>query len=398
MQHKVNKVDSVSRRALSNENARRELTKRYKDLTIDLRCELIPNDSLLVLEEVRTPRLKRDSLQEISTTASSGKSVETEQSLSPRSVKSLSDGERSPAKQKVSQVADYSVQVHNLCSSASSSLEMIRIAISSSPMCLRRRNRDGDLPLHVALLSEDPSPILIAELLNGYPDSAAVKSGRGYLPLFLACKHPRAHPSVLKSILMAYPRAAAARQFGSSALHMLAHLGSRHPESIALLLSADPTLAAYPNHFGNLPLHYLCAAHRPRDPLSSSESVRLLLAANPLGAAHLNKAGESPITRALDRWISTGHSDQGSADDLRLLLRSASPGGLTVHLDGPLRELNWQARKHIVMAHWFCRRERDGGRTGLSAGEEVSKDLAVLLSVVSKLGQGDLFRAIVSYL
>lgn len=175
-------------------------------------------------------------------------------------------------------------------------------------MSVRRRNKDGDLPLHVALCVTDlkdpsigPSPAVIRELLQVYPESAAQRNGKGILPLFLACRHPHCHPSAIRALLQSYPAAIQLRQFGCSPLHMLAHQGSGSAEAVSLLLNANPSLASLPNNFGNLPLHYLAAAGCVSG--VHADSVRILLSFYPAGAVHKNKLNESPVCRAISRWL-----------------------------------------------------------------------------------------------
>ena len=217
--------------------------------------------------------------------------------------------------------------------------------ISSSPATVKRKNKDGNLPLHIALDTEDPSPYVITHLLQAYPDATKVRNSSGFLPLFQACRKPKVHPSIVKSLLAYYPQAAAMKTYGSTPLHMLTHTGGGSPESIKHLLSTNPELAMTKNNFGNIPLHYLCVAST-----HSSESVQLLLSAYPDGASCKNKIGESPLSRAMARW-QNNPSDTVTATGLRLLLYVAKASKLHGMELRALRDLNWSFRRELVMCY-----------------------------------------------
>ncbi len=171
---------------------------------------------------------------------------------------------------------------------------MLRIASSTNPAELRLRDTDGRLPLHASVDRDDPSPVIVRELLKLYPGAAKVKDSMGNLPLFLACRRKRVQTAVIRALLRAYPEAANTKIMGALALHHLLHTGSPSAESAQLLIDANPDGPKTSNAFGNLPLHYLCALSAPH-----IKTVRVVMAAYPQAVQTKNKRGETPISRAL---------------------------------------------------------------------------------------------------
>lgn len=226
----------------------------------------------------------------------------------------------------------HTTKLHELCNSANPSIEMIRIYISTYPWALKQQDMHGDIPLHVALKRDDQASLLICELLNKYPEGARVKDCDGNLPLFLACRQQKVTTNILKALLQAYPGGASSKSFGSLALHHLCQNGNSSPESIRLLITANPQAVTTPNSYGNLPLHFICASDK-----AQVEATRILMHAFPAGITHLNKMNETPIARALKK----NGSDE-MRERVRLLLRLADKANLN-------EDLNWGARKAVIL-------------------------------------------------
>jgi hypothetical protein len=204
---------------------------------------------------------------------------------------------------------------------------------------LKQRNQDGDTPLLVAIKREDPSCLVVCELLKKYPDGAQIRDKNGDLPLFAACRRPKLSIGVLKALVQAYPQAASMKCFGCYALHNLLHTGCATPENVKFLLSMNPSAVKECNNFGNLPLHYLCASDNP-----ILETVRIVMRAYPSGVTTVNKIGETPITRTLAR-----RNDEEFRERVRLLLRASEPSALSADQVKLLHQLNWEARKLIIL-------------------------------------------------
>jgi ankyrin repeat protein len=230
-------------------------------------------------------------------------------------------------------------KLHELCNSVNPSIDMIRIYISTYPWSLKQKDASGNLPIHVALKRDDQAGLLICELLNKYPDGAKQRDSDGNLPLFLACRKQKVTASIIKALLQAYPAAAKVKAYGSLALHHLCQNGSATPDSIKVLIQANPVAVTSSNGFGNLPLHFICASDK-----AQVEATRILMNHYPAGITHLNKMNETPIARALKK----NGSDE-MKERVRLLLRLADKKNLNEEQLELLRELNWSARRTVIL-------------------------------------------------
>ena len=263
--------------------------------------------------------------------------INTNEGNSPRSV--LNTPLSPSIKSSVLSTTSHTTKLHELCNSANPSIEMIRIYISTYPWALKQQDMHGDIPLHVALKRDDQASLLICELLNKYPEGARVKDCDGNLPLFLACRQQKVTTNILKALLQAYPGGASSKSFGSLALHHLCQNGNSSPESIRLLITANPQAVTTPNSYGNLPLHFICASDK-----AQVEATRILMHAFPAGITHLNKMNETPIARALKK----NGSDE-MRERVRLLLRLADKANLNEEQLQLLKDLNWGARKAVIL-------------------------------------------------
>lgn len=330
--------------------------------------------------------------------------------------------------------------LHQMFSSSESnpSVEMLRIASSTNPLELRLKDKNGNLPLHIAVDKDDPSPVIVRELLNLFPGAAKVKDRMGNLPLFLACRRKRVQTSVIKAILKAHPEAATVKIMGALALHHLLHTGSPSPESAQLLIDAHPEGPRVANAYGNLPLHYLCALETPH-----ISTVRVLMSAYPQAVQMKNSRGETPITRALvgcaikrlesqDEYEADGTGpgiDQELSEDgdpalrrerVRLLLRISDPNELSDDQKVLLRELNYEAHRTALLCFVsLCKkygtqpaiaepaplRDSEGAATADDSdeedqeGAEDSNDDSRRVSAEFRMAicNGDVWRTITSY-
>lgn len=222
--------------------------------------------------------------------------------------------------------------------------------LSTNPALAKRKNKDHDLPLHVALTTQDDiSAFMIIELLQAYPESASIRNGSGLLPLFLACKKPKVHSSIIKSILNCNTKATTQKPYGSTPLHLLTYTGSGHVDAIKYILAVDSSLAAQTNNFGNLPLHYQVMNNSAS---ASAESIHSLVNAYPAGVRQKNKSGESPLHRLISKWRASLASNESSVvvQGLRYMLRSLVSSSMNEDEKNIYRQLNWQSRKEILLA------------------------------------------------
>jgi len=332
-----------------------ELTSKFRALNEDLRIETGPNDAWLVLKAPQTSNrksvremlgfgdetllLQSDAAHDNTETAGdslASKIGESEIVIPTRTSLEFTTPKFDPV----------AVPLHDLLSAPNQSLEMIRIYINCYPWALKNRDSSGRLPLHVALDRDDCSCLIICELLQKFTRSAGLRDGDGRLPLFIACSRAKMNISVIKALLQAYPEAVAETSIGALPLHVLAHSGNSCPEMIRFLLAHYPDAASIPNNFGNLPLHYLCAIDNP-----FTESLRLLMRVYPEAVTFRNNYGETPIDRALAKY----ENSEAIRERMRLLLRSARTDCLSNDQLTLLRQLNWEARRIIIiMCVQFC--------------------------------------------
>ena len=181
--------------------------------------------------------------------------------------------------------------------------------------------------------------MVVCELLQRSPETARIKDKNGNLPLFLACRRSKVSFNVLRALIQTYPAAVHIKAYGNTCLHHLLHTGNASPENVNLLLSYNPDAVCTLNSFGNLPLHYLCASENP-----NILTVRSVLESFPQGITSINKAGETPIQRALAK-----NNDEAMRERVRLLLKASYSGALSRDQRDLLKELNWEARRIVIL-------------------------------------------------
>lgn len=352
------------------------LTSRYKAATENLHFSTLPKGTWLELTrvinksaaKVRKMTLeaalqKNMSLEVIHTPPRTPRSI-TEKAFSSPSVSGkffekaclVESTEKSLNIKKNDIPMDCISHFHDFCTSisGSTSLDMFRIVLSSNPSLAKTKNKSGNLPLHVTLShQEEPSALIVNDLLQAYPESASVRDGDGFMPLFLACKKMKVHPSIIKSILNSSPKSLTVKHFGSNSLHALTYTGSGHADAIKYLVGNDKnsSLASQVNNFNNLPLHYLVVS---QSIYVTVESIRNLVNAYPRGVTQKNKLGETPLSRMIIRYntivsVQNENSFHVIEQGLRYMLRSVDYDMLHITEKTILKQLNWKARRDIVM-------------------------------------------------
>ena len=250
-----------------------------------------------------------------------------------------------------------STKLHELCGLENPSLDMIRMFATAYPWTLKLRDSNGNIPLHCALNRDEPRSDVVCTLLNLFGEGARVLDKRNTLPLFLAVRR-KVSTSIMKALLAAHPAAARTKSYGCFALHHLIQQGNASTEAIRALLNANPEAALLPNVYGNIPLHFLCSSAS-----ASLDTIRLLMYCHPTTIAYTNKAGETPIARALN--LSSKKSVVAEHEELRekirLLLRLADKACLNDDQVQLLRDLNWAARKVVILVCVQFRAAATGG-------------------------------------
>lgn len=272
--------------------------------------------------------------------------------------------------------------LHELCNQPNPSTEIIKIYASTYPWALKQKDSNGNIPLHVALNREDPIHNIICILLGACPESAKIKDKNNVLPLLLAVSRSKISSGVIKSLLQAHPEAASIKCYGSFALHHLIQKGNPTAENVRLLLQAYPLAASIPNNYGNLPLHFLCSSKSP-----TADSLRILMQSDPSTITYKNHLGETPIMRAIN---AANDCDKPEIKErCRLLLRVTERGILTGEQVALLKELNWQARKVIIL---LCVQY-----TSMKCGDENGSQASDVMQLYHSCPY-DIWRLIISYL
>lgn len=274
----------------------------------------------------------------------------------PRSSRYSYGSSQTPTKKRDTQLpiyikSDGSTKLHELCKCINPSVEMIKIYASTYPWSLKQRDGNGDIPLHCALkYDREPNQMVISILLFYCPESAAIPCLENHiLPLFLAVSRQKVSSGVLKALLAAYPAAATTKSYGSYALHLLVQQCQLSSEAVKVLVSYNPNAVKMHNSHGNLPLHFQCSSDKPNIDISYT-----LLHQHPDSLNAVNHAGQTPIHRALcasNSMDSNGNSEGAAVlrEHARALLKIHSAVYTSAEQKQILRDLNWDARRNIVM-------------------------------------------------
>jgi len=163
-------------------------------------------------------------------------------------------------------------------------VEMIQFLVQCWPESLQVRDREGNLPLHLACCcariererNKSSFEIITEYLVQAWPDSVYQTNKNGWLPLHMACgggggggdnnnnqlERP-APPSleVIQLLVNCWPESlhvSTTNDEGQLPLH-LACMHHPSPAVILYLLNSYPPAARIPDDNGKLPLHHACA-------------------------------------------------------------------------------------------------------------------------------------------
>lgn len=122
-------------------------------------------------------------------------------------------------------------------------LALVEKLVRLAPDSIQIRNKDGNLPLHIACKSsrKDLPSDVVRLLLQAYPGGAQVKATHyAQLPLHLACRGSVSH-QLVSDLVQIYPRATYVKdKTGSLPLHLAMRVDASI-ETINLLIEANPT-------------------------------------------------------------------------------------------------------------------------------------------------------------
>mmetsp|Transcript_14819 Transcript_14819/g.21886 ORF Transcript_14819/g.21886 Transcript_14819/m.21886 type:complete len:417 (-) Transcript_14819:1725-2975(-) len=138
------------------------------------------------------------------------------------------------------------------------SKEVVQALLEPFPDAAKDIDKSGRSCLHYACLHSAEKEV-IQKLLEAFPEAASMPDEDGFYPLALACISSNPSPDVIAALVDAYPQAASKAHSGEGllALH-LAALHGASPESLQLIYSAHPEAIETETESGYLPLHYAC--------------------------------------------------------------------------------------------------------------------------------------------
>jgi ankyrin repeat protein len=137
-------------------------------------------------------------------------------------------------------------------------LALVENLIELAPGSLQTRNKDGNLPLHIASKKswQEMSSDVVRLLLQAYPGGAQVKNKSKQLPLHQACQVSVSH-QVVSDLVQIYPRATQVKDFEARLPLHYAIISNASLETINLLIEANPTSLKGKDRFKFVPSFYL---------------------------------------------------------------------------------------------------------------------------------------------
>jgi len=177
-------------------------------------------------------------------------------------------------------------------------LSMLRYFVEQDPDCIRERDHNGDLPLHVACRNAGRKPTLfqaIQYLVQQDPAMLHISNNNGALPIHLACQSG-ASLQAIKYLVEENGGAGtlcARDSNGALPLHVLCGYIWSNRQTIEYLTNAHPAALWTPNSNGALPLHSFCATPHPL-----LKAVEGLIKPYPAALSTQNHNGDLPVTLA----------------------------------------------------------------------------------------------------
>ena len=141
-----------------------------------------------------------------------------------------------------------------------SSFNTLKGIVKKQPDAIMRRNKEGDLPIHLACKEWISDPLSYV-ILYSKKELVAAKDKDGRYPLSLACSS-RGNRNMIKAMSLMYPHAASVRdKNGDSPLHLLCKTANEDPpptDCILALSHASPEMASLPDSNGDYLIMKAC--------------------------------------------------------------------------------------------------------------------------------------------
>jgi ankyrin repeat protein len=180
------------------------------------------------------------------------------------------------------------------------------------------KDKDGNLPIHLACFNRNARSDLINELIVLYPEALQIPNNEGNLPLHMACAG-KAKEEILQKLLEENLTAAKCKNnAGGLPLHVACEKNAP-PYTIECLLSNYPFAAQERDDQGNLPIHLECRHHID---LLSLEKLEALLREHPISLYIHND----------DHMVPSCYFTRDLRDDLLSYAKTAIVSGYSVML------------------------------------------------------------------
>jgi len=173
-------------------------------------------------------------------------------------------------------------------------LSILGYFVEQNPDCIRERDNNGDLPIHIACRKHAPFQA-IQYLVEQDPATLHISNNDGALPIHLACQSG-ASLQAIKHLVEDNGGAGtlcARDSNGNLPLHVLCGSTESTLETIEYLTKAHPAALWTGNSYGVLPLHSLCETPSPL-----LKAVECLIKPYPAALSTRTSNGDLPTTLA----------------------------------------------------------------------------------------------------
>jgi len=175
---------------------------------------------------------------------------------------------------------------------------LIQALIARNPEALMRKDKNGNLPLHLALDDQDEAYTFVSALMAAAPTSLMVPNRWGRLPIHVAVS--KFMVEATQEMIDKVPQTLVVRDvFGQTPLHIMLDLDMFDKFTAERMISLHPEILLNKDFTGKVPLHYAVDECQYFEDIDWLEVVELLSSACPEAAAVRDNAGKTPFHYAV---------------------------------------------------------------------------------------------------